>query len=145
MLQDPFGQLTEILKYHAVPGEVMAADLVEGQALMTLQGSELTVKVNGGQVTLVDAAGNSANVITRDVAASNGVIHIIDAAAVPDRVAGHPTRSRPRPPRPASTAEQGSDSSASMGTPFASESVLQAATDSEGTCAGTGRASPMWR
>ena len=34
LLQDPFGQLTETLKYHVVPGEVMAADLVNGQALI---------------------------------------------------------------------------------------------------------------
>ena len=37
LLQDPFGQLTETLKYHVVPGEVMAADLVNGQALMTVR------------------------------------------------------------------------------------------------------------
>ena len=53
LLQDPFGQLTETLKYHVVPGEVMAADLVNGQALMTVHGSELTEQVTGDQVTLV--------------------------------------------------------------------------------------------
>ena len=120
--QDPFGQLTEVLKYHAVPGEVRAADLVEGQALMTLQGSELTVKVNGGQVTLIDAAGNSAHVITRDVAASNGVIHIIDALLFP--TASTDTHEIPATPTQAGQpAEQGSDSFASMGAAFASESA----------------------
>ena len=88
-----------------VPGEVMAADLVNGQALMTVHSSELTVQVTGDQVTLVDAAGNSANVITGDVAASNGVIHIIDAVLLPHRVAGRPRdRGHAHPGRPGRSA-----------------------------------------
>ncbi|HEX3204882.1 MAG TPA: fasciclin domain-containing protein, partial [Propionibacteriaceae bacterium] len=122
LLQDPFGQLTETLKYHVVPGEVMAADLVNGQALMTVHGSELTVQVTGDQVTLVDAAGNSANVITGDVAASNGVIHIIDAVLLPtaspaaQEIAATPTQA-------GQDSQHRSDSSASTGTHFAPESV----------------------
>ena len=50
---------------------------------MTLQGSELTVKVNGGQVTLLNAAGNSAHVITRDqvMAGIAEMIHDIQVEA----------------------------------------------------------------
>lgn len=85
LLQEPTGQLAEILKYHVVAGEVMAADVVglNGQKVTTVQGAQLTVAVSGDNVALVDAAGNSVNVVTTDVAASNGVIHVIDAVLLP--------------------------------------------------------------
>lgn len=85
LLQDPTGQLAEILKYHVVPGEVMAAQVVEldGQKVATLQGAELTVEVEGDKVALVDAAGNKVNVTATDVQASNGVIHVIDGVLLP--------------------------------------------------------------
>ena len=87
LLQDPTGQLAEILKYHVVAGEVMAAAVVtlDGQKVTTVQGAELTVEVAGDHVALVDAAGNRANVVTTDVAASNGVIHVIDAVLMPTK------------------------------------------------------------
>ena len=85
LLKDPTGQLAEILKYHVVSGEVMAAAVVtlNGQKVKTVQGAELTVEVTGDKVALVDAAGNHVNVVTTDVAASNGVIHVIDAVLLP--------------------------------------------------------------
>ena len=85
LLKDPSGQLTQILTYHVVAGKVMAADVVklDGQKVATVQGGELTIKVTGGKVALVDAAGNSVNVVTTDVAASNGVIHVIDGVLMP--------------------------------------------------------------
>ena len=85
LLEDPTGQLTQILTYHVVPGEVMAATVVtlDGQKVKTVQGTELTVEVTGDKVALVDAAGNHVNVITTDVVASNGVIHVIDAVLLP--------------------------------------------------------------
>lgn len=86
LLQDPKGDLTEILTYHVVPGEVYAADLVEqdGQKIKTLEGDELTVDVSdAGDVTLIDDEGNRVNVTTADVQASNGVIHVIDSVLMP--------------------------------------------------------------
>ena len=85
LLKDPTGQLAEILKYHVVSGEVMAAVVVtlNGQKVKTVQGAELTVEVTGDKVALVDAAGNRVNVVTTDVAASNGVIHVIDGVLLP--------------------------------------------------------------
>ena len=85
LLKDPTGQLAEILKYHVVSGEVMAAAVVtlNGQKVKTVQGAEVTVEVTGDKVALVDAAGNRVNVVTTDVAASNGVIHVIDAVLLP--------------------------------------------------------------
>lgn len=75
-------QLTAILTYHVVPGEVMAADLEDGQKLKTVQGDELTVSIDGDVVT-IEGADSSAQVVTPDVSASNGVIHAIDGVLLP--------------------------------------------------------------
>ena len=85
LLKDPKGKLSDILKYHVVAGKVTAADVVKlnGQKVKTVQGAELTVEVSGGKVALVDATGNRVNVVTTDVAASNGVIHVIDGVLLP--------------------------------------------------------------
>ena len=85
LLEDPTGQLTKILTYHVVLGEVLAAAVVklDGQKVRTVQGGELTVEVAGDGVALHDAAGNRAHVVTTDVAASNGVIHVVDAVLMP--------------------------------------------------------------
>lgn len=87
LLKDPKGQLAEILTYHVVAGEVMAADVakMDGQKVKTVQGAELTVEVSGDKVVLVDAAGNRVNVIKTDITASNGVIHVIDAVLIPTK------------------------------------------------------------
>ena len=85
LLKDPKGKLSDILKYHVVAGKVTAADVVKlnGQKVKTVQGAELTVEVSGGKVALVDATGNRVNVVTTDVAASNGVIHVIEGVPLP--------------------------------------------------------------
>ena len=85
LLADPEGDLAEILKYHVVSGEVPAADIamMDGQTIETVQGGTLTVEVDGDKVALVDAAGNRVNVVTTDVEADNGVIHVIDGVLSP--------------------------------------------------------------
>lgn len=70
--------LTNILTYHVVSGNVMAADLTDGQKVKTLQGGELTVSIKDGKVMI-----NGANVTAADLAGSNGVIHVIDAVLMP--------------------------------------------------------------
>ena len=72
--------LADILKYHVVGGaKVMSTDLKAGeQKVGSLEGSELTVTVAGGKVMV-----NDASVRTADVAASNGVIHVIDKVLLP--------------------------------------------------------------
>ncbi|MGV3754336.1 MAG: fasciclin domain-containing protein [Verrucomicrobiota bacterium] len=70
-------KLVAILTYHVVPGKVMAAD-VKTMKAKTVNGKELSIQVEGGAVT-VDAA----KVVKTDVAASNGVIHVIDTVVLP--------------------------------------------------------------
>ena len=69
-------KLTAVLTYHVVPGKVMAADVKAGK-VKTVQGSEITVTTAGG--VKVDAA----NVVKTDIAADNGVIHVIDSVIMP--------------------------------------------------------------
>lgn len=69
--------LVQILTYHVVAGQVMAADVTAGD-VPSVEGSPITITVDGG-VKL----NGSANVVATDVAASNGVIHVIDAVILP--------------------------------------------------------------
>ncbi len=72
--------LTSILTYHVVDGDVMSTDLTDGP-VPTLQGEEVTVDLSDG-VTL----NGSVKVVTADIAASNGVIHVIDGVLVPPSI-----------------------------------------------------------
>ena len=69
-------KLTAVLTYHVVPGKVMAKDVKAGK-VKTVQGGELTVATTGG-VTV-----DGAKVTKTDIAASNGVIHVIDTVVLP--------------------------------------------------------------
>ena len=71
-------QLTAILTYHVVAGKVMAADVVKLSEAKTVNGKMLRVKVNGASVMI-----NDAKVTSTDIAASNGVIHVIDSVVLP--------------------------------------------------------------
>ena len=71
--------LTKILTYHVVPAKVMAADVAAGD-VNTLEGSAFAITTEGGVKV------NASNVTATDVAASNGVIHVIDAVLVPASV-----------------------------------------------------------
>ena len=76
-------QLTDILLYHVVSGDVMAADVVglDGQMVDTaLAGKKVAIKVDNGDVYLNDTV----KVIITDIIASNGVIHVIDAVLLPE-------------------------------------------------------------
>ena len=75
-------KLTSILTYHVVSGKVSAADIVKtnGATPKTVNGLPLDVVVRGGKVYV-----NGAQVVTADVQASNGVIHIIDAVLLPEK------------------------------------------------------------
>ena len=79
-------KLTSILTFHVVPGRVTAADIVaaNGATPKTVNGQTVNVTVRDGKVYV-----NGAQVVTADVGASNGVIHVIDAVLMPAARAGY--------------------------------------------------------
>ncbi|UJP64604.1 fasciclin domain-containing protein [Mongoliitalea daihaiensis] len=76
--------LETVLGFHVVPAVALAADLGATNNFTTLSGQSLTVNRQGNTVTVVDAAGNTANVVTADVRISNGVVHVIDRVLLPE-------------------------------------------------------------
>ncbi len=70
--------LTDILLYHVVSGNVMAADVVKLDMATTVQGGAVTVSVDGDTVRI-----NDAQVVITDIEASNGTIHVIDTVLLP--------------------------------------------------------------
>ncbi len=73
-------KLIAILTYHVVPGSVMAAQVVtmNGKEAKTVNGQSVKIAVMGGAVTI-----DGATVVTTDIKASNGVIHVIDSVLLP--------------------------------------------------------------
>ena len=72
-------KLIAVLKYHVVPGKVMAKDVVKVDSAKTAQGSSVTVTVEGKTVKV-----DNATVVKTDIEASNGVIHVIDTVIIPE-------------------------------------------------------------
>jgi uncharacterized surface protein with fasciclin (FAS1) repeats len=72
-------QLISILTYHVVPGSVMAEDVVKLDSATTVNGASVNILVSDNGVKV-----DSANVIKTDIAASNGVIHVIDTVILPN-------------------------------------------------------------
>ncbi len=71
-------KLVAVLTYHVVPGKIMSGDIAgKTSAVKTVQGGELTVDATDGVKV------NEASVVTADIEASNGVIHVIDAVVLP--------------------------------------------------------------
>lgn len=71
-------KLQRILTYHVVAGKVTAADVVKLQSAKAVSGDTITIKTQGGGVQV-----DNAQVVKTDIAASNGVIHVIDAVILP--------------------------------------------------------------
>ncbi|MEI2583081.1 fasciclin domain-containing protein [Scytonema sp. PRP1] len=70
-------KLKKILTYHVVSGKVLAADVVKLKSAKTVEGTEVKIDASNGVKI------NDAKVATPDVAADNGVIHIIDTVLIP--------------------------------------------------------------
>lgn len=70
--------LRRVLTYHVVPGKVMAADVVKMTSAKTVSGDTATISAQGGTVRI-----DNARVTSTDIAASNGVIHVIDTVLMP--------------------------------------------------------------
>ena len=66
--------LTSLLSHHVVTGKISFTDLTDGAKLKTIQGGELSVKVEGKE-TFIDGA----LIHTQDIKTTNGVIHTLDA------------------------------------------------------------------
>lgn len=71
-------QLIAILKYHVVPGKVLAADVKTMEA-KTAQGQSVKLKVSDSGVTV-----DNAKIVKTDLMAANGVIHVIDTVILPN-------------------------------------------------------------
>ncbi|MCL4121921.1 UNVERIFIED_CONTAM: hypothetical protein GTU68_001417 [Idotea baltica] len=71
-------KLVSILTYHVVSGKVMSTDLSDGMKAQTLNEASITIMINDGGVEI-----NDASVVTADISASNGVVHVIDTVLLP--------------------------------------------------------------
>ena len=83
-------KLTAILTYHVVAGKLTAKAVLaaikkgNGKAVLTtVQGGKLTAAIEDGKVVLTDENGGKATVTATDLAATNGVIHVIDTVLLP--------------------------------------------------------------
>jgi uncharacterized surface protein with fasciclin (FAS1) repeats len=79
LLPENKATLVKILTYHVVPSKIMAANIMAGD-VTTVETSTVTISTENGVKV------GSATVTSPDVAASNGVIHVIDAVLVPPTV-----------------------------------------------------------
>lgn len=70
--------LKKVLLYHVVSGNVTSSDVVKLSSAKTVEGSEIKIKTKDGKVMI-----NDATVISADIKASNGVIHVIDTVILP--------------------------------------------------------------
>lgn len=73
-------KLKKVLLYHVVSGSVMAADVVKLKGAPTLEGQEVAITTGKGVMI------NDANVIKADIAARNGVVHVIDTVLIPENL-----------------------------------------------------------
>jgi uncharacterized surface protein with fasciclin (FAS1) repeats len=76
-LLEDIPQLRKVLEYHVISGKVMAEDVLKLDSATTVEGSKVKIDTSSGVKV------NGATVVTPDVEAENGVIHIIDAVLLP--------------------------------------------------------------
>lgn len=79
LLPENKDQLVEILTYHVVPGKVQAADVIKLSSASTANGSDVAIRVEEQAVFI-----NDSRVVATDIAASNGVIHVVDTVILPN-------------------------------------------------------------
>jgi len=79
LLEDPTGQLADILLHHVYAGNAMSTDLSNNMMIPTLLGTELMVTIDGNGVMI-----DNAMVTVANIEADNGVVHVINAVLIPD-------------------------------------------------------------
>ncbi len=79
LLPENKDQLVAILTYHVVAGKVTAAEVVTLNSAKTVNGSDVAIRVVDGTVFI-----NDSRVVSADVGASNGVIHVVDTVLLPN-------------------------------------------------------------
>ena len=72
-------KLRSVLTYHVVLGKVMSRDVVRLESAKTAEGNTIKIKAIDDSVMV-----NDAHVVKTDIAASNGVIHVIDKVILPE-------------------------------------------------------------
>ncbi len=72
-------KLAQVLTYHVVPGRVSSAGVAAMQSAKTVNGKKLRIEAEDGKATV-----GGATVTQADIAASNGVIHVIDTVLLPE-------------------------------------------------------------
>jgi transforming growth factor-beta-induced protein len=72
--------LAKVLTYHVLPAQVLSSGIPFGSAVPTVQGQEITI---GRDLKITDQNGRKAGIVATDVAATNGVIHVIDKVILP--------------------------------------------------------------
>lgn len=79
--------LVKVLTYHVIAGTAaFSTDLSDGQQIETFQGENVGISIKNGTVHVTDATEDNAAVVTADVEASNGVVHIINKVLLPQEV-----------------------------------------------------------
>ena len=78
LMSNPTGQLTQILLFHVLPGEVTSEDITDGMQATTQQGKPVNFEITADGIKV-----NGANIIVPDIEAINGVVHAIDAVILP--------------------------------------------------------------
>lgn len=75
--------LTSVLTYHVLASRVLASDITDGLAESTVEGQPIVLHNQNGALSIVDARGRTADIVIKNVQASNGVVHAIDRVILP--------------------------------------------------------------
>jgi uncharacterized surface protein with fasciclin (FAS1) repeats len=75
--------LTQVLTYHVLAAKVPKASVPLGKAVTTVQGGFFKIDQVGAGLVIKDGRNRTSNIVTTDVAASNGVVHVIDKVILP--------------------------------------------------------------
>lgn len=76
--------LQNLLEYHVVSGYILSTDLSAGEVAPTLIKQTVTVELHDGHVNIFDSNGRRSHVVTADLTADNGVVHIVGSVLLPN-------------------------------------------------------------